>query len=273
MPSCDIRAARRSSRPSFEEARGYRGPEDGQDAFHARPTIVQTTESSTYILHHPNRLLRLPHKLILLGLNLRPSLPTDLLRIRIEPSPHATLRLGLRRVQAQPRILHRPPRPRREHDVGVQRRRPAAEEAALDLRVLRQPRLAHLLRRQRVLLQRGRERVLLRAAAAGVRRVQRLRARQRRPRQRVADRLGLRLGRWRRGQGRLRLGRRRGAREQLDLLRDGAPEVVEGFADVGRVVVGFVRVLRAKPWKEVLGRVRLRRLVRGGRAYVTCRSF
>lgn len=59
---------------------------------------------------------------------------------------------------------------------------------------------------------------------------------------------GLRLGLRRGGssEGRLGLGGRRGAGEQVDLLRDGAAQVVEGFADVGWVVVGFVGVLRAR---------------------------
>lgn len=39
--------------------------------------------------------------------------------------------------------------------------------------------------------------------------------------------------------GRLRMG------EEADFVRNGAPKVVEGFADVGGVVIGLVRVLRA----------------------------
>ena len=35
-------------------------------------------------------------------------------------------------------------------------------------------------------------------------------------------------------------------REKLDFVCDCAGEVGEGFADIGRVVVGFVRVLRSK---------------------------
>lgn len=59
----------------------------------------------------------------------------------------------------------------------------------------------------------------------------------------VGKRLGLGLRRRRGGQGGLGLGGRRGRREEGDLLTDGATEVVESLADVGGVVVGFLRVL------------------------------
>ena len=36
-----------------------------------------------------------------------------------------------------------------------------------------------------------------------------------------------------------------GMREEADFIRDGASKVVEGLTDVGRVVIGFIRVLRA----------------------------
>lgn len=62
----------------------------------------------------------------------------------------------------------------------------------------------------------------------------------------MAERLGLRLGRRRGREGSLGLGGGSGTREEVDLFRHGAAEVVEGLADVGRVVVGFVGVLRAK---------------------------
>lgn len=34
-------------------------------------------------------------------------------------------------------------------------------------------------------------------------------------------------------------------REKIDFVGDGTTEVVEGFANVGRVIVGFIRVLGA----------------------------
>lgn len=59
----------------------------------------------------------------------------------------------------------------------------------------------------------------------------------------MAERLGLRLrGRGGRERGLGFCGRGRG-RQQVHFLRHGAPEVIEGFPDVGRVVVGFVRIL------------------------------
>lgn len=61
----------------------------------------------------------------------------------------------------------------------------------------------------------------------------------------MAESLRLGFGRGGRGQGGLGLcgGGRVG--EELDLLTDRAAQVVEGLADVGRVVVGFVGILRA----------------------------
>lgn len=58
---------------------------------------------------------------------------------------------------------------------------------------------------------------------------------------------GLGLGLRGRGRGKsgLGLGGRTGLREKLDLLIDGAAQVVEGLADVGWVVVGLVGVLGA----------------------------
>lgn len=62
----------------------------------------------------------------------------------------------------------------------------------------------------------------------------------------MAERLGLGLRGGGSSEGCLGLSGRRGAGEQVDLLRDGAAQVVEGLADVGWVVVGFVGVLRAR---------------------------
>lgn len=38
--------------------------------------------------------------------------------------------------------------------------------------------------------------------------------------------------------------------EKVDFLANSASEIIEGFTDVGRIVVGFVGVLRAK-WLSV----------------------
>ena len=61
----------------------------------------------------------------------------------------------------------------------------------------------------------------------------------------MAEGLGLRLRGGGCGEGGLGFGGGGRGGEQLDLLADGAAEVVEGLADVGRVVVGLVGVLGA----------------------------
>ena len=214
----------------------------------------ETKQKKTHILHHADSLLRLRHKLVLGPLNLLLRLGAQLVvvvvvRRRRGPADAGDAQLPRRApdarldgVERQARLLDRLARARRKHEVGVERRVPARQEAALDLRVLRQPRLAHPLHRQRVLFERRRQRVLARAR---VLLVQRLAARQTGPRDGVRERLGLRLGRGRCRQGRLRLGRRRGRRQQVHLFADGAAQVRERLLDVGRVVVRLVRVLRA----------------------------
>lgn len=61
----------------------------------------------------------------------------------------------------------------------------------------------------------------------------------------MAEGLGLGLGCGGSSQSRLCFGGGAGLREELDFFVDGAAEVVEGLADVGWVVVGFVGVLGA----------------------------
>lgn len=61
----------------------------------------------------------------------------------------------------------------------------------------------------------------------------------------VAESLGLGLRSWGCGERSLGFGRRCGIGEEVDLLRNGAAEIVEGLADVGWVVVCLVGVLRA----------------------------
>lgn len=61
----------------------------------------------------------------------------------------------------------------------------------------------------------------------------------------MVEGLGLGFGGGGRGEGGLHVGGGGGGGEEVNFLGDGAAEVVEGFSDVGRVVVGFVGVLGA----------------------------
>jgi hypothetical protein len=109
------------------------------------------------------------------------------------------------------------------------------------LSILRETGFANTLAGQGVLLKRSREWVL---AGAGMLLVQDLRTGKRGAGEGVAECLRLRFGGGRCGQGSLCLSGRRGGREQLDLLADSAAQVAKGLLNVGRVVVGFVVVLR-----------------------------
>lgn len=104
--------------------------------------------------------------------------------------PHVTLRLRLRGIKRQAALLDALARARGEHDVRVEGGVPASQEAALDLRVLRQAGLADALLRQGELLERRGERVL---AGARVLLVQRLAAGQGRAGDGVGEGLGLGL--------------------------------------------------------------------------------
>ena len=194
----------------------------------------------TYILHNPHRLLRLPHELILLVLDLGALLGADLLLVRIHALAGRILRFPFRRIQAESCILHRAPGPRRELDVRIQRRAPPGQELVLDAGILCQTRLAHFLLGQSVFLQCRSKRLFGRTRVRGV---QGLRPRERGAGDGVVEGFGLRLcGGWG-GEGGLGFGRRRGVGEEGYFFRDGAAEVVEGLGDVGRVVVGFFGVL------------------------------
>jgi hypothetical protein len=155
--------------------------------------------------------------------------------------PRVPLNPGLDSVEREPRLLDIRTGASGEAQVGVERRVPASQEAALDLRVLGETGLAHPLHGESIFLQRGGERVL---TTAGVLLVQGLAGGERGASDGVRERLGLGLGRGRRGQGRLGFGRGGRVGEEVHFLRDGAAEVLEGLLDVGRVVVGFVRVVR-----------------------------
>lgn len=61
----------------------------------------------------------------------------------------------------------------------------------------------------------------------------------------MVEGFGLWLSLWWGGEGGLGFGGRVGGGEECDFFADGTAKVVEGFANVGWIVVGFVRVLGA----------------------------
>lgn len=207
-------------------------------------------ESGTHVLHDANSLLGLGDKVILGLLNLLLRLRAQLLLLvslslgRAGDLPGRALDAGLDGIEGQARLLDVLARAGGELEVGVEGRVPPGQEAALDLGVLGQAGLAHPLHRERVLLQRRGQRVL---PGARVLLVQGLAARQAGAGDRVRERLGLRLRGRGRGQGGLGLGGGCGGGEKGDLLADGSAQVLEGLLDIGRVVVGLVRVLRSAP--------------------------
>lgn len=199
----------------------------------------------SYILHDTDGLLSLANKLILSLLNLGSRLFTDVvvhgrLWSLTRQSESRTLCIGLGRIQAQPRVLHCLASTCGKLDVGVEGGTPAGQEAALDLGVLRQSRLTNLLAGNGVLLESGSKGVLTRACLLGCEHVRRVEGGAGNG---MVERLGLGLCRGGSSEGSLGFGGRGGAGEEVHLLRDGASEVVEGFADIGWVVVGFVGVL------------------------------
>ena len=151
-----------------------------------------------------------------------------------------SLLASLNRVKHQAGILNVLARLSSEHEVGVKGGVPASQEAGLDLSVLSKTGLADLLLSQSILLQSSGKRVLtLGALREG------LRAGQGSAGNGVVEGFGLGLCRRRGSQSCLRLSGRASLRQKLDLLVDGAAEIIEGLADVGRVVVGLVGVLGA----------------------------
>lgn len=201
----------------------------------AQSPCKKSERIKTHIFHNPDRLLSLRDELVLLVLELGP-------RLLAVPCLAPRLHPPLDGIQTEPGVLHGAARARREHDISIERGAPSGQEPRLDLVVLREPGLAHALLGERVLLQPGGQRVLGGAGPGGGG-VERLGARERGAGQRVVERLGLRLGRGGSGEGGLGLGGRGGGGEELDFLRDGAAQVVEGLGYVGRVVVGFLGVL------------------------------
>lgn len=197
-------------------------------------SVVKGTISTTNILHDADSLLGLSHKLILGLFNFHSRFLWQIVQVTMRSG----LLRGLDRIKRKARVLHITTSFGSEAQVRVEGSVPPCQEARLNLSVLRQTSLANLFRRQGELLQRSGQGIL----AGGVLGDQ-LRSRQRRTSNGMAEGLGLRLGGRRRRQGRLGLGGGGGMREQLDFFANGATEVIEGFANIRRIVVGFVGVL------------------------------
>jgi hypothetical protein len=201
----------------------------------------------TYILHDANSLLGLADELVLSLLDLGTSLLAQVLvtvaglALLAGQCECAALSIGLGGIQAQPRVLDLLAGTCRKLDVGVEGCAPASQESALDLGVLRQTGLANLLAGDGVLLEGSGQGVLARVGLLGGEHV---RAVQGGAGNSMAEGLGLGLRAGRCGKRCLGLCRRCGARQEVDLLGDSAAEVVERLAEVRRVVVGFVGVLR-----------------------------
>ena len=201
----------------------------------------------TYILHDANSLLGLADEFVLGLLDLGTSLLAQVvitvagLALLAGQCESTALSIGLGGIQTQPRVLDLLASTCRELDVGVEGCAPASQESALDLGVLRQTGLANLLAGDGVLLKGSGQGVLARVGLLGGEHV---RAVQGGAGNSMAEGLGLGLRAGWCGKCCLGLCGRCGARQEVDLLGDGAAEVVERLAEVRRVVVGFVGVLR-----------------------------
>jgi len=150
---------------------------------------------------------------------------------------------GLGRIEIEAGVLDVLTGALSELQVGVEGSAPASEEALLNALVLVQASLANLLFGDSILLQSLGERVVG-TGTANVALVQQLAASQGSASDSMVEGLGLRLCLRGSGKGSLSFGGRGGARQKLDLLGDVLGQVGERLADVGRVVVCFVGVLR-----------------------------
>lgn len=161
-----------------------------------------------------------------------------------------SLGVGLNGIQGESRLLDVLAGAGSEVNVSVQGGVPASEETALDLGVLGESGLSDTLHGEGVLLEGSGQGIL---ASTGVVLVQDLATGQTSTGNGMAEGLGLRLSGRGGYQGCLGFGGRCGTGEQLDLLADGAAEVLEGLLDVGRVIVGLVGVVGAagKFWSAV----------------------
>ena len=132
----------------------------------------------TYILHHAHSLLSLGNKLVLGLLNLLTGIFAQVVQVTVGGG----LFTGFDRIQRETSILDTLAGLGCEHQVGVQRRVPSSQEARLDLRILRQTRLADSLLGKSIFLQSSRKRIFAMAALR-----QGLRAGERSARDRVIE--------------------------------------------------------------------------------------
>jgi len=200
----------------------------------------------THVLHHANGLFRLGNKLILSLLYLLLRLRAQLVIVmgvsarRGAELPSGSLDASSNSIKRQTGLLDTLASARGKVDIGVEGRIPPSQETALDLCILGQTGLADALHSERILLKRRGQRIL---AGTGMLLMQRLAAGKTGPGDRMGKRLRLGLGRrWCRESG-LCLGWGGGGREEVDLLTDGAPEVLECLLNIRRVIVRLVRVL------------------------------
>ncbi len=203
----------------------------------------------SYILHDANGLLSLSDELVLGLLNLLLGLVAQLrllvglgARRSASKLPGVALDTRLDGIEGQAGLLNVLASAGRKHQVGVEGGVPAGQETALDLRILGQAGLAHALHGQGILLEGSSEGIL---AGTGVLLVEALAAGKTGAGDGVRERLGLRLRAGRCGKGSLGLGGGAGRGQQGDLLADGAAEILEGFLDVGGVVVRLGGIVRA----------------------------
>lgn len=243
MTSCGTQVERRSDRPGCAGARGYQGPEASNVSTAGR-IPERKKGNKTYVLHHANSLLGLANKLIFGLLDLRTGILAQVIQVAVGTGLFASLD----RVKHQAGILNVLARLSSEHQVGVEGGVPAGQEAGLDLSILGETSLANLLLGQSILLQGSCKRVLALGALREC-----LGAGEGGTGDRVVEGLGLGLsGRW--GcQGSLCLSGRGCLGQELDLLVDSTAQIIEGLADVGRVVVGLVGVLGAvhERWRRL----------------------
>lgn len=198
----------------------------------------------TYVLHHANSLLGLANKLIFGLLDLRTGILAQVVQVAVGTGLFASLD----RVKHQAGVLNILARLSSEHQVSVKGGVPAGQEAGLDLSILGETSLANLLLGQSILFQGSCKRVLTLGALREC-----LGAGEGGTGDRVVEGLGLGLCGRRSCQGSLCLSGRGCLGQELDLLVDSTAQVIEGLADVGRVVVGLVGVLGAvhERWRRL----------------------